>query len=775
MRTWTLAFLIGILLLQQFTFLPSQHWVIIGIASGFLLEYFFGKKFLTIRLLSAVLFGFVWSLWYAHAILAWSLPKNLEGQTIQISGYIAAIPNQSAHRTAFLFKLKKIQAHPVNAFIKLSWQNAPIKLHAGEQWQFKVRLKRIHGLMNPGGFDYEAWAFQEGIRASGYIVASGENQLLSHHWYHYSLHQLRQKLLEKIEMNLPLSNTSAWISALALGERQNISAEKWEVLRKTGTNHLMAIAGLHIGFMAGFIFFLVEWSWCRIPPFTLRFPAQYAGALGALGIALIYSAMAGFSIPTQRACIMLSIVLVMLLMRRVSIAWHSWCMAMLCVLVLNPLSVLTESFWLSFGSVALIIYGVSSRLRPKGLWWKLGRIQWVIALGLIPLSIWLFQESSIISFIANSIAIPWVGFIIVPLTLAGCVLLLFSIKLGTFVLILADKMLALLWLVLSYLAHISWAAWHQVIPQPGILLVACIGVVILLLPAGFPGRFFGIVWFLPLIFYHYPTPKAGEVWFTLLDVGQGLSAVLQTKNHVVVFDAGPKLSEDYDMGESVVTPFLRSLGVKKIDLLIISHGDNDHVGGAGALFKHFKVLATQTSDPSKLLPITSQFCLQGQTWEWDKVNFSFLYPSADTLNLNNDSSCVLRVTDEKQKHFLLTGDIEKFAENYLLQTEFDNLTADVLVAPHHGSKTSAVNAFVDKVNPHYVFFPVGYRNRYHFPSTNVLEKYAKLNTQSFSTVEGGAIQVVKTPVLYRLTQGHYWNKWEGTHEGKPNNRNISKM
>ena len=456
---------------------------------------------------------------------------------------------------------------------------------------------------------------------------------------------------------------------------------------------------------------------------------------------------------------MLSVTLIMLMLRKTSIAWSAWCLSMLCVLLLNPLSVLTMSFWLSFGSVALIIYGISSRLMPKGMWWKLGRMQWVIAIGLIPLSIGLFQQCSFVSFIANSIAIPWVGFVVVPLTLLGCFVLLFSAAAGGFILSIADHMLALLWKILTYLSHMQWFIWYQVIPEQWILIVATLGIVMLLLPSGFPGRYFGFIWLMPLIFYHHPVPDLGQVWFTLLDVGQGLSAVIQTKNHVAVYDAGPKLSSNYDMGESVVTPFLHSIGAKKIDMLIISHGDNDHVGGAAALFSHFPVLQTRTSDPEKLLPFPAQYCLRGESWEWDHVKFSFLYPSQDKLDLDNNSSCVLRVTDANQKHILLTGDIEKKAEKYLIQIDPGHLDANILVAPHHGSKTSGVTEFINKVNPTYVLFPVGYRNRYHFPHAMVVQKYQDRHAKLFSTEERGAIQFVtsKNPILYRDDHKHYWN------------------
>ena len=653
MRFWTLAFLAGILFLQPFHDLPALHWIVIFIIFSIAVEIFLVKWKNYFRLLAAAGLGFAWALWAAHSLSSWNLSSTQEGKLLLITGYVASIPNQTNHYVTFLFSLKTIESRKTRTLLKLSWQNNKIPLHAGDYFQLKVRLKRIHGVSNPGGFDYEKWAFQEGIRAEGYVVNDKDNQLLSHHTYYFILNQFREHLKEKMEAVLPHTETSPWIEALALGVRQNISSANWEVLRKTGTNHLMAIAGLHIGFMAGFVFFLVSNGWRRFSYLALYVPAECAGAVAALMMALIYSALAGFSIPTERACIMLSVVLITLVMRRKLLSWHAFCVALLIVLLIQPLSVLSESFWLSFASVVLIIYGINGRLSPKGLWWKLGRIQWVIALGLIPLSIGLFQECSFISFLANSIAIPWVGFLVVPLTLLGCLTLFISTKLSALILGLADNTLSILWKILTYFSHLSWASWYEVIPEKWILIAATLGVVILLLPVGFKGRYVGIIWFLPLIFYHYPEPKKGDLWFTLLDVGQGLSAVLQTKNHILVFDAGARFSDSYDMGRNVVVPFLRSIGAKKIDLLVISHGDNDHMGGADALLHQFKVNTLKTSVIEKF-SVPALYCLRGDSWEWDDVQFSFLYPSKDTLDRGNDSSCVLRVTTKNKQRILLT-------------------------------------------------------------------------------------------------------------------------
>jgi competence protein ComEC len=770
----TLGFLTGDLFLQNFQALPGDGviWVcFLILITGFIFKNLLLNKMkmnrvfsYTVIFLSTSLLGFIWSYGAAKQRLIWELPKEIEGKTVLIKGHIASIPAVDKYQAGFLFMLNELDNKPVKRIVKLSWRYPSAKLKVGDEWGLSVRLKRIHGLMNPGGFDYEAWAFEEGIRAHGYVLKGAQNNLIQHHFYRYPLGRIRQHLKEKIEKNITVSETSPWIVALAVGERQNIARSSWDVLRNTGTNHLMAIAGLHIGFMSGFIFTLVAWLWRQFPRLTLRFPAVHAGAVAALIMALIYSALAGFSIPTQRACIMLALFLIVVLLRRKAISWQAWSIALMLVMLMNPFSVLSDSLWLSFGSVALIIYGVSGRINPKGLWWKWGRIQWVVAIGLLPLSVWLFQQFSLVSFIANSIAIPWVGFIIVPLTLAGCFCCLFSVKVGAWFLVFADKNLSVLWKVLTYLSHLSWAAWYQTVPQHWMIVCACAGIIILLLPRGFPGRWYGIIFILPLVSYRAPAPEVGQAWFTLLDVGQGLSAVVETQHHVLVFDAGPRLSENYDMGSNVVVPFLRTLSIKNVDMLVISHGDNDHIGGADSIMRSFPVRVVKTSVPESFKSGVADYCLRQESWVWDKVIFQFLYPSPDQLGFDNDSSCVLKVSSGN-KSILLTGDIEKSAEKYLVQYEKNNLHADILVAPHHGSKTSADANFISLVNPTYVLFPVGYRNRYHFPNKQVVERYRKLGIAMYGSVEGGAIQFILSPdkalslpSQYRLLRIRYWNE-----------------
>lgn len=760
MKIFTLLFLIGILIAVDVSTVPS--YLFIGFISLFALGCaVFRDRHSFFRWLFALSSGFVYASLSLQWILAWTLPYDKENSTLDIQGRVASIPSYHAHSTSFIFEMYQFDHRPVMTRIRLTWNGQHKRLTIGDDWHFRARLKRIHGTANAGGVDQEALAFQSGIRASGFIMPHLTNRRISYRWFHHPVGRLRQYLRDQITEHLPITTTSPWIMALAIGERQGIAQDQWTILRNTGTNHLMAIAGLHIGCMAGLAHVSVSWCWRRMPFLALRFPSIHAGALAALGMACVYSLLSGFSLPAQRACMMLFAFLYAQILRRYQSVWQGWCLALLGVLLLNPLSVLSDSFWLSFGSVALIIYGMSARISPGGLWWKYGRIQWVVALGLIPLGIALFHQYSLTSFVANSISIPVVALWIVPLTLLGSFLLLFSGVAGGAVLHVADLSLGWVWHALTFLANQPGSSMDMLVSQPFVIVSALLAMLLLLLPQGAPGRWLGLVYLLPLLCYQPAQPKPQDVWFTLLDVGQGLSAVVQTHEHVLVFDTGAHLGEANDKGESVVVPFLHAMGVKQIDRLVISHGDNDHIGGAEAILSHFPVKQIHTSVPEKFSK--ASWCLRGQSWIWDGVEFTFLHPTPMMLNLDNNSSCVLKITAGHQS-LLLTGDIEREAEHDMLSEDAKALKADVLVVPHHGSHTSDEDAFIDAVNPRIALFPVGYRNRYHLPHPDVVSKYRLRHIQVEDTVTSGAIQLrwgVNNPLhvteRFRTQHRHVWS------------------
>lgn len=715
---------------------------------------------------AGLMIGFSWTAWQAASTLGWELPHELEGKPLILAATVYSLPVSDkfgTHFTAFVDSSTDQNNKPKgHAYVRLTWVGAK-KLRVGDSYQLTLRLKRIHGLRNPGGFDYEAWAMQNGLRASGSVLQHYPQKFLGHRKLFAPVNQVRQILYDRITASLPSSPTAPWLLALMIGERSSAPPQHWLILRATGTNHLMAIAGLHIGLIAGMIHFLIRRIWSRSSLLVSLYPSQLASALAALVVAWIYSALAGFSIPTQRACIMLTFFMFALLARRALPAWHAWSAALLTVLLFNPHSVLSESFWLSFGTIALIIFGMQARLSPQGLWWKWFRVQWVIGFGLIPFSLLFFQQASLISAAANSIAIPWLGFLILPFCMLSTIFLFMSPALGEFFLYLADKSLVGLWKILEWFAQLDYAVWTQAIPSHWLLMSTMLACLILLMPVGAPGRWVGLIWFMPIILYQPLALSPNEFRVTTLDVGQGLSVIVETSHHALIFDAGPTFGSKFDTGESVVLPYLYSAGITRIDKMIISHGDNDHIGGAWAVIRAFKIDAILTSAVEKFPAGRAATCLAGTTWQWDGVRFEILYPTLDVMRLGNDSSCVLRISNNRHS-ILLTGDIEKFAESQLLQTSGINLHASMLTAPHHGSKTSSQHAFIQAVAPEYVIFATGYRNRYHFPHLSVVRDYQKEGVIMLNTVNAGAIQFYmrnnKRDIeisKYRIHNQHYWN------------------
>jgi competence protein ComEC len=716
---YILAFFVGTVFLQFFKILPNLFIVIVLLI--FLALGAFFIKYL--RIIFVFGLGLFWSLLYVHAITSCSLPDNLVGKNITITGYIASLPQQDELHEKFLFNTGK-------TMLQISWYGRYPRLKSGDKWRLLVKLKKPHETMNPGGFDYEKYLFQHKVRAVGYVRPSNLNIRLSSNWYKYPINRVRQHLAKKINYALYKSPLKGLIIALVIGNRNGITSAQWNVFRNTGTSHLVAISGLHIGLVSGFIFLFLNFIWRRISYLTLRLPASKAAAIGALLSALIYSAMAGFSLPTQRALTMITVFMLVLFLNRNIKAWYSFFVALLIVLIINPLSSLSAGFWLSFGAVAMLIYCFSGRLKPGGLWWKWGRAQLVVVLGLMPLCLLLFQQFSLVALFANIIAIPVMSFLVVPLSLLGCML-------SKWLLIGAEKILELLWRYLQWLATGHWSVWHHSIINYWILATALIGIILLSAPRGFPRRWLGIIWLFPLFFYRPACPKAGEVWFTLLDVGQGLASIVRTQHHVLIYDTGPKYSASFDTGKAIVVPFLRTFGINNVSMLVISHGDNDHIGRTG------------------------------QIWQWDGVYFQFLSPEQNSGLQGNDASCVLKITDGKNS-ILLTGDIEALTEHILVGARLprpnNNLKSSILIAPHHGSNSSSTWAFVNATRPNYVLFPVGYLNRYGFPSKKVIARYQAIHAKFFNSVDSGAItfkfngqNAITSPSEYRKLTGRYWN------------------
>tara|TARA_R110001583_G_scaffold177418_2_gene332537 strand:+ start:43596 stop:45875 length:2280 start_codon:yes stop_codon:yes gene_type:complete len=749
-----ISFMLGCLLFLQLPSLPDLIWLWVMIVLTVTL-FIFAKT----RLLACILLGGFWALIQANNVLNDRLLPELEGNDLIIAGSIANVPEHHGQYIRFEFTPDKMTNLVLPHKLRLNWYKPlPLSLRAGERWHLTVRLKQIHGMANPASFDYEGWLFQQRIGATGYVRNHKDNRRLAAAPF-YSVNALRQSLLTKLSNHLQGSSQLGLIQGLTTGIRDNISLAQWQTLRLSGTNHLLAISGLHIGLAAAIGFFCMRWLWSRRAKNLLLLPAIEAAAIAGFFAAFFYAALAGFAIPTQRALIMVTTVMIAVLIRRPIAPSYVLAFSLLLVLIWDPFAVLSAGFWLSFSAVAIILFTSQNRFpSPRWQWLK---IHTLIAFGLTPLLLLFFMQTSLIAPVANIIAVPFISLIIVPILLLASLMLWLFEPIGAALLQLADSLLTLFWPLLDYLAALPFSHWTVANLPFYYYLAVVIGTLLCLSPRGFPAKWLGIIALSPLFLFHSNRPEQGEFWFTLLDVGQGLASVVQTKDHTLVFDAGPKYSASFDAGTAIIEPFLQQQGINSIDTLIISHADNDHIGGAKPLMKNITVKTLLTSVPTHKLS-NALPCLAGQSWQWDHVSFTMLYPAKEDEGSENNLSCVLKVSNTAGS-VLLTGDIEKQAEEQLILRYGNALHTTILVAPHHGSKTSSSTSFIETVQPDVVLFPVGYHNRYHFPAKTITERYHDRQISQYNTADHGAIKyemgidIVSVPHLYRQQAKTIWS------------------
>ncbi|MGZ8183359.1 MAG: DNA internalization-related competence protein ComEC/Rec2 [Methylobacter sp.] len=752
-----LSFLAGLLLVQQWPVLPDIQWLMVGGVLACIIAW--------LRYWRCLFFaaGVLWAIVFAMHRLSDRLPEQLEGIEVQVTGTVADLPEQDEKRVRFDFIPKSqsgtgVSAQQLPAKLRLSWYYPDQPVKAGQHWTFTVKLKRVHGTMNPGGFDYERWLFTEGIGATGYVRSNPKPVLLGRDSAWYSIAVLRQSITDRLSSLLDNSPSLALIKALTIGDGNSITGQQWEVFRKTGTTHLIVISGSHIGLIAGLVYFLVLKLWARTG--FLAWPPQKVAAVSAVLVAIFYSGLAGFSVPTQRSVVMLAIAMIAIILQRNSRPFNTLATALFAVLIFDPLAVLAAGFWLSFLAVSLIVYAVSGRLGKLGPIWTAIKLHWVTSVGLSPLLLLFFQQVSLIAPLANLVAVPVISLLVVPLSLLAVIIMFIAPTLAGKLFLLVDPVLQGLWWLLVHLAEVPQASINHAPPSYWALLFAVPGVLLLLAPAGIPARWLSLAMFLPLVFTDAKQPETGDINMTLLDVGQGLSAVVQTRHHLLVYDTGAKFSEQSDMGQSVLLPFLRSQGIAKIDSLVISHGDNDHIGGAASLMRGIATEQVLTSVPQQLNGYAPIQCAAGQSWLWDEVKFTMLAPQQAFVS-DNDNSCVLKI-ESKHGTVLLTGDIEAAAESWLIQTYGEDLTADVLVAPHHGSKTSSTSGFLQAIQPEYVLIPAGYKNQFGHPHKDVLARYRQVDAIWLNSADSGAITVNVENNAWvvqgmRQTESKYWN------------------
>jgi len=692
------------------------------------------------RWLAALCVGWGWAGLHAGWVLDAQLPQALEGRDLEIIGKVVSLPEVETRRTRFRFQIDNTINQPKalrGKSVQLIWhddftaiQPGPrTTLHAGSRWQLQVRLRAPRGLVNPGGFDAEKHALAQRIIATGSVRTKAK--VLAEP---VGLQAWRETMAQRIAATVN-SPSARYIQALAVGDTRALSDADWQWLRATGLTHLVAISGFHVGMVAGGMALLAAGFWYLFPWLGRICPRPLAAALVAWIAAIVYAAAAGFALPTVRTVLMITVVVLARLFRRRIYVADSLALAALVIAVVDPLSVLAAGFWLSFAGVAWLIWCLPERAH-----WLRGFLsaQMVASIGLLPLTALLFSQASAAGPLANLLAIPWWTLVVVPLSLMGTALEALWLGSGQWAWQCAAYCFELSVPPLDWLAHSRFALWWLPETRWFALPLALIAALCLLLPRGVPGKPLALLLWLPLLYPARELPKHGELQLIVFDVGQGLSILIRTAQHQLLYDTGPAVRDGFDAGERVVVPALRALGVRRLDQVIISHGDNDHAGGAKAVAAVFPNAYWQV--PPGLEWENAQPCYAGQHWQWDSVQFRFLHPELHFPYLRNESSCVLRI-ETAYGAVLLTGDIGQVIEQRLLTFQPEQLQADVVLAPHHGSSGSSHGAFIRATKAQLTLVSAGHNNRFGHPRTEVVQRWQQSGAEVLNTAHSGAIGI----------------------------------
>lgn len=752
MRLTLIAFASGVLLLQQQPELPDARWLwtLPLFITAFFLPHGGDKwrKWLNMILvvLTCVALGFAWAAWRAQLRMSDSLPAAWQGVDITVEGVVAGLPDRDGYGERFDFRVERVLTPGARApsRVRLSWPapewNSPVvpqRLKAGESWQFTVRLKQPHGTSNPNGFDYEAWLLTRNIRATGYVREQLQAERLGASTQPLDrLQALRDRIRGVIGKTLKDHPQAGVIIALAVGDQGSIPHGNWRIYNRTGTNHLMSISGLHITLFAVLMGGMVYAIWRRLPSLVLKLPARRAALLAGWVAALGYTLLAGFQIPAQRTLFMLTVLVIGLWLQREPRPFSLLVLALFVVLLIDPWAVLAPGFWLSFGAVAAMMWagqGLVGRSGKIALW---TRAQVAVTLALAPALLLLFHQISLISPLANALAIPVVSWGVVPLALAGMIV--------TPLLHLAAGLMQGVEAALQWLSAFSWASWSLPVPTSTAVLLSLAGVIWLLAP-GLPARWLGGFMFMPLLFPSLATPGAWTFEAEVLDVGQGTAVLIRTAGHALLYDTGPALG-DNDAGQQIVLPRLHSLGISKLDGLMLTHDDLDHTGGAASVMRDVETgwLMSSLPEGHVLLNRPSLRCVRGQRWQWDDVQFEILNPPGyayeQPTRKDNDKSCVLKITQGKHS-LLLTADAERIGELEMTERVSEKLPATVLMAGHHGSQTSSIDEFVNLVKPEYVIYSNGWKNRFGHPHADVMARFRDWGAKAHRTDYQGWMRI----------------------------------
>lgn len=727
--------------------------------------------------------GFAFGVIVGHRLLASQLPDAMAERDIVVEGQVIDLPQENNRRQLFTLKLARAYTtyEPYKAF-----ENIPQKINissygelrvkTGERWRLVVKLKKPRGFVNPDGFDYQASLLRRGIGATGYI-RKGESELLETQ-SSFSLDVLRYELQQWL-INTSDSPQKGILVALLVGDTSLVDREQWGEMLKTGTNHLIAISGLHLGFFAIVGFFVGNLLGRFVQLVWHKYPSMIMGYVFSVGFTLFYSLIAGFNIPTIRTLIMLAVVQLALLWQRTFRGRDTLLIALVLVLLYDPLAAYDIGFWLSFGAVAMLIFCFSGRISISNKTTSQRiyqnhfvlfiKSQWVMFIGLlIPLAV-LVHTSSLLAPPANFIAIPVITFFVVPcLILAALCHFTFSALEGFF-LNCAELGMSVVREWLNYLLTLGAGQLNPLINiNPWAIFLAALSVALILMPRALGNKWLGGVGLILALFI--PLKQLPDLQILVFDVGQGTAILIRTPNHQLLYDTGPEYTENFDAGSGIIVPYLQSQGLRRLDALVVSHNDKDHSGGLLGVLAAINVDQLLLGEPDKLIALNKNEtrsvqpdvnnCHTQAPWQWDGVHFRFItWPITPSAKANNHS-CVLLIEFNGQK-ILLAGDIEKDVERILSERE-EISAVDILLAPHHGSKTSSTAGFLAQVHPHRVIYSAGFHNQHGHPHADVQTRYERVGALPHNTAYTGALEFTwrgQQPyqlTQYRQAQARYW-------------------
>ena len=777
-----LAWLAGIALqLQQPALWPTAVYLwLVALALVLSLAW----RRLPCLLLALALLGFASTGWRAAQRLADALPVALEGRDLQLRGVIARLPQPGPQGTRFDFRVEQatLDGQPVQVpgLVSLGWYRGfdgdallgapPQELRAGQRWWLTARLRQPHGTLNPDGFDLELWMFEQGVRASGTVRDSrgSVNRLLAEDAGH-PVERARQAVRDAILLRVADAQAAGVLAALAVGDQAAIEREDWDLFRHTGVAHLMSISGLHVTMFAWLAAALIGPLWRRSARLMLWVPAPLAARWGGVLAAASYALLAGWGVPAQRTLWMLATVA---LLRSTGLHWPALLVLLAAagvVTLFDPWALMQPGFWLSFAAVALLMVAEPVAAGARGIVPALRRglhTQVVASIGLAPLSMVFFQQVSLVGFVANLLAIPLVTLAIVPLTLAGILFRPLWAPAGALVEALVH--------VLQALATLPFGLWTAAAAPSWGVAVGLLGGALLLMPLPWRLRALGLPLLLPLLAPPLQRPAPGQFEVIAADIGQGTAVLVRTHAHLLLYDAGPRYSPQADAAQRVLLPLLHARGERHIDLLMLSHSDTDHVGGAASLLAQLPVRALSSSLPEGHVllrdGVPHRRCLAGQAWDWDGVHFELLHPlPGDFVQASrpNALSCVLRVQTGDGRSLLLAGDIEAAQEAALVARAGPSLRSQVLLVPHHGSKTSSTEAFVGAVGPGTALVQAAYLSRFGHPAPEVEARYRALGVELHRSDRCGAWvwQASGSAHCLRQMAARYWHHRADTGAG----------